>query len=227
MLTGNIFENITEQAQQVEAKWVDVFQELLDASREYTHLDTQHFHALNEKFQSALERLYSDLKSPTLILATTGTTSSGKSTIVNLLCGADLMPRMAQEMSAGVVYINHSPDNKKRHLKIHKTDGAPWECGEWHDLSDDEIRTRLTNVMDSFNKRRGINQPTTPHIELTYPISCFSNESLLKLIGLTQNPEIFHIVKICALTQPSEPMDFAALAACNGTAFLSSGCIYS
>ena len=46
-------------------------------------------------------------------------------------------------------------------------------------------------------------------------------------IGLTQNPEIFRIVKIFTLAQPSEPMDFAVPAACNGTAFLSSGCIYS
>jgi Dynamin family len=187
MLTSNIFENITEQAQQVEAKWADVFQRLLDASHEYTHLDTQHFHALNEKFQSALERFYSDLKSPTLILATTGTTSSGKSTIVNLLCGADLMPRMAGEMSAGVVYINHSPDNKKRHLKIHETNHALWECGEWQDLSDDEIRMRLKDVMDIFNKcktDKKTNQPATPHIELTYPIACFRNKDLLQLTSV-------------------------------------------
>jgi stress response protein SCP2/GTPase Era involved in 16S rRNA processing len=180
---GNIFTHISEQAKQIETHWNDVFQGILEASDDYAHIDKEHLNTLNTKFQSALQRLNSDLESPTLILATTGTTSSGKSTIVNLLCGADLMPRMAQEMSAGVVYIHHSPD-KKRKLKIHQTDGAFWECGEWHDLSDEQIQERLKIVMDGFNQRRGINQPATPHIELTYPIACFNDENLLKLTSI-------------------------------------------
>jgi stress response protein SCP2/energy-coupling factor transporter ATP-binding protein EcfA2 len=180
---GNIFAHIGEQAKQIETHWSAVIQGICDASSDYLHLDKQYFNSLNEKFQSALQRLNADLESPTLILATTGTTSSGKSTIVNLLCGADLMPRMAQEMSAGVVYINHSPDGK-RHLKIHPTDRALWECGEWHDLSDEDIQTHLKTVMDLFNQNRGMNQPATPHIELTYPIACFNNDSLLKLTSV-------------------------------------------
>jgi stress response protein SCP2/GTPase Era involved in 16S rRNA processing len=177
---GNIFAHITEQAKQIETHWAGVFQGILNVSSDYAHIDAEHLYTLNDKFKAALLHLNADLESPTLILATTGTTSSGKSTIVNLLCGADLMPRMAQEMSAGVVYINHSPD-KKRKLKIHQTDGAFWECGEWHNLADDEIQIRLEKVMKSFNDSRGINQPATPHIELTYPIACFSNENFLKL----------------------------------------------
>ncbi|MCX7257277.1 MAG: hypothetical protein NTZ64_11205 [Polaromonas sp.] len=43
----------------------------------------------------------------------------------------------------------------------------------------------------------------------------------LTSIGLTQNSEIFHIVKSKIFKQPSEPMDFAALAACNRIACLS------
>jgi GTPase Era involved in 16S rRNA processing len=185
---NNIFSDLAELAKQIEQHWTTIFQGIFDASVDYPHLDGEHFNALNVKFTAALDRLHSDLQSPTLILATTGTTSSGKSTIVNLLCGADLMPRMAQEMSAGVVYIHHSPDNKN-HLKVHDTEGAKWECGEWHDLSDAEIRDKLTKVMDEFNKSKGINQPATPHIELTYPLACFNNPDLLALSSLPKSTQ--------------------------------------
>ena len=184
----NIFSKLTDHAKQIEQHWTTIYQGICNASEDHPHLDINHFNTLNTKFTTALDRLHSDLQSPTLILATTGTTSSGKSTIVNLLCGADLMPRMAQEMSAGVVYIHHSPDNKN-HLKVHETDGAKWECGEWHDLSDAEIRDKLTKVMDEFNKSKGINQPATPHIELTYPLACFNNPELLALSSLPKSTQ--------------------------------------
>jgi flagellar capping protein FliD len=185
---NNIFTNLAEHAKQIEQHWTSVYQGICGASNDHPHLDMQRFDELNTKFQTALQRLLGDLESPTLILATTGTTSSGKSTIVNLLCGADLMPRMAQEMSAGVVYIHHSSDNK-RYLKVHETDGAPWECGEWYDLSDAEIREKLTKVMDEFNKSKGISQPATPHIELTYPLACFNNPELLALTSLPKSTQ--------------------------------------
>ena len=184
----SIFRKLVEKAQNIEGQWNNIYQGLCAAQTDSPHLDINHFNQLNDKFQAAIHRLYSDLESPTLILATTGTTSSGKSTIVNLLCGADLMPRMAQEMSAGVVYIHHSPDNKK-HLKVHETEGALWECGEWHDLTDAETRDKLTKVMDEFNKSKGINQPATPHIELTYPLACFNNPELLALSSLPKSTQ--------------------------------------
>lgn len=184
----NIFSQLTDHAKQIEQHWTTIYQGICEASEDHPHLDINHFNTLNDKFTAALDRLHSDLQSPTLILATTGTTSSGKSTIVNLLCGADLMPRMSGEMSAGVVYIHHSPDNKK-HLKVHKTDGAKWECGEWHELSDAEIRDKLTKVMDKFNDSKGINQPATPHIELTYPLACFNTPELLALSSLPKSTQ--------------------------------------
>ncbi|SJM94127.1 conserved hypothetical protein [Crenothrix polyspora] len=179
---------MADHANQIEQHWTTIFQGICDASEDHPHLDINHFNTLNDKFNAALDRLHSDLQSPTLILATTGTTSSGKSTIVNLLCGADLMPRMSGEMSAGVVYIHHSSDNEK-HLKVHKTEGALWDCGEWHDLSDVETRDKLTKVMDKFNESKGIKQPATPHIELTYPLACFNNPDLLALSSLPKSTQ--------------------------------------
>ena len=86
------------------------------------------------------------------------------------------MPHMSQEMSAGVVNIKHSPDNK-RYLKVHKTKGALWECGEWYDVSNADIKSKLTKIMDKFNENKGDNQPDTPIIDLTFPIDFFINSS--------------------------------------------------
>ena len=186
--TTNIFNHLFEHSKQIEVHWSTIIENICDVAQEHPHLDIAHFNQLNDKFKIAMERLHNDLQSPTLILATTGTTSSGKSTIINLLCGADLMPRMTQEMSAGVVYIYNSPDNT-RILNIHKTEGALWECDEWRDLSDIEIRTKLTTVMDSFNTNKGIDQLAPPHIELTYPLACFNNPDLLALSNLPKSTQ--------------------------------------
>jgi len=209
---NNIFSHLAEHAEQIEQQWRTIFHGIWSASTYYPHLDTNYFNTLNDKFNAALQRLHSDLKSPTLILATTGTTSSGKSTIVNLLCGADIMPRMALEMSAGVVYIHHSPDNKK-HLKVHETEGALWECGEWHDLTDDEVRKKLTAVMDSFNQNKGINQPATPHIELTYPIACFNNPELLALSNLPKSTQ-FKLMDLPGLRNSQDSTNATVIKSC-------------
>jgi len=63
---------------------------------------------LSSKLDEALSTLVEELRNPTLTLATTGTTSSGKSTLVNLLCGAEIVPVAVSEMSAGAVTIEYS-----------------------------------------------------------------------------------------------------------------------
>ncbi len=208
----NIFSDLAELAKQIEQHWTIVYQGICTAIVDYPHLDTEHFNQLNDKLQNALQRLHHELENPTLILATTGTTSSGKSTIVNLLCGADIMPRMAQEMSAGVVYVHHSTDNK-RHLHIKPTEGALWQCGEWHDLSDADIRDKLTRVMDTFNANKGINQPDTPHIEITYPIACFNNPDLLALSNLPKSTQ-FKLLDLPGLRNSQDNTNAAVIKNC-------------
>ena len=56
--------------------------------KEFSHLDspyTDEFRQHNHNFSQAVNKILTALKTPTLTLATTGTTSSGKSTLVNLL----------------------------------------------------------------------------------------------------------------------------------------------
>lgn len=182
----SIFEQILEKATILEQDWKNLYQHICERQIDYPHITIEYLENLNNKFNDAFIKIQKELKNPILILATTGTTSSGKSTIVNLLCGADIMPRMTQEMSAGVVYIHHSIDGNRK-LNIHQTERALWECGQWNNLSDDQLRERLTKTMDIFNENKGVNQPEPPHIEITYPIACFNNKGLLPLSKIPES----------------------------------------
>lgn len=180
------FVQLTERTHHIERQWNALIQSLVAGCEYSSGLKPEDFYELNAKFTTAVARLRKELETPTLILATTGTTSSGKSTIINLLCGAELMPRMAQEMSAGVVTLHHTT-HKKTCLHIHQTASAKWECGQWHDLSAADILEKITQVMDAFNEHKTEQKLLAPSIELTYPLACFSDSSLLDLSTLPQS----------------------------------------
>ncbi|NMG60530.1 GTPase [Geitlerinema sp. P-1104] len=131
---------------------------------------------LSDGLDAALQRLLHDLSHPTLTLATTGTTSSGKSSLVNLLCGAEIMPVAVSEMSAGIVTIEHGPE---RLLVIPQTPDATWECGEWRGLSDSEFQNRLHDVMLKFIDTRE-RQPdlSSPQFYIRYPFRIASELQL-------------------------------------------------
>ncbi|MCC7542073.1 MAG: dynamin family protein [Deltaproteobacteria bacterium] len=102
--------------------------------------------------QQAVDALRDAVERPTVIIATTGTTSSGKSTLVNFLCGARLLPAAVQEKSAGTVIIEH--DSIARQLVVEPTSGATWELGEFEVASADELRARLERVMNRSREMR-------------------------------------------------------------------------
>lgn len=179
------FAKVRSHVLQMQSSWDSFYQQLSQLESPYG----EEFRKHNSDFSRAVDKILTAIETPTLTLATTGTTSSGKSTLVNLLCGADIMPRMAGEMSAGIVTIKHSA-NGKRLLKIEKTPGASWECGEWKNLSDNDIRDRLTKTMDTFNKEKQKRELSSPIIELTYPITCFfPNAGMLDLGDLPANTQ--------------------------------------
>lgn len=138
---------------------------------------------LSDKLETALTQLVYELQNPTLTLATTGTTSSGKSTLVNLLCGAEIVPVAVSEMSAGAVTIEY---NTEKSLIIHETPGALWECGEWRGISDDKIYQRLYQAMISYIENRET-QPNLacPQSTITYPFRLLK-ESQLQLPKATR-----------------------------------------
>ncbi|MFZ1025116.1 MAG: dynamin family protein [Limnoraphis robusta] len=104
-----------------------------------------------DKFRQAHQEALRRLDSPNLSIATIGTTSSGKSTVVNALIGREVAPTEAQEMSAGVLTLRHSNERK---LIIKATEGATWETGEWEGLSDEDLYNRIRNVMISYHQMR-------------------------------------------------------------------------
>ena len=135
---------------------------------------------LTDKLNQATNTLCDGLEKPTLTLATTGTTSSGKSTLVNLLCGVELMPVSVQEMSAGIVTIEYS-DQKA--IRIDKTAGAQWECGTWYNVSNEDIYSHLESVMTTYRNIRegGESGVACPQSTIYYPFRLISEVGLLDL----------------------------------------------
>jgi len=97
--------------------------------------------------QDARKRFIHEMEPPEVVLAVTGSTSSGKSSLVNLLCGSSIMPVGVGNMKAGVVTIHHAP---KRQLWIRPTEGANWACGAMPELTSAECSSKemLDQVID-------------------------------------------------------------------------------
>jgi GTPase Era involved in 16S rRNA processing len=103
----------------------------------------------NEELSLAVAKIRQMAERPEVRIAATGTTSSGKSTLLNMLIGDDLLPTAVEEKSAGVVSVEHHPD--LRQMVVEMTPGATWETGCWGDgLSTDAVRERLHSVMDQY-----------------------------------------------------------------------------
>ncbi|NEP57763.1 MAG: GTPase [Symploca sp. SIO2G7] len=182
-----IFEEVEERARSLTKYWNNFYTEISQHLPETYHPEVKE---LSSKLEKALAKLVSELHNPTLTLATTGTTSSGKSTLVNLLCGAEIVPVAVSEMSAGVVTVEYSEETS---LVIRETPGAEWDCGEWHGISEEEIYQRLYQVMISYidNRERQPNL-ACPQSVIKYPFR------LLKELDL----ELPQGTKVCLMDLP-------------------------
>lgn len=123
-----------------------------------------------QKYEESKERL----AKPNFRIATIGTTSAGKSTIVNALIGRRIAPIEAGEMSGGVLRLQHS---EQPHLLIEKTPDAAWETGEWSGLSDQEFYDRIKNVMQQYHRARRQREYNAPQITASLPLlpACIPN----------------------------------------------------
>ena len=168
-----VFEEVELQAKVLSNYWHDFYSEVSQHLPESYQPEMQE---LSAKLGEALENLIGELHNPTLTLATTGTTSSGKSTLVNLLCGAEIVPVAVSEMSAGVVTIEYS---EEKSLMIHETPGAEWECGEWRGIHEDEICQRLYNVMISYiDNRKKHTDLACPQSVIRFPFRLLKESNL-------------------------------------------------
>lgn len=168
-----VFEEIELKAKLLAQYWNNFHTEISQHLPETYQPEIQE---LSHNLKKALTQLIHELQNPTLTLATTGTTSSGKSTLVNLLCGAEIVPVAVSEMSAGAVTIKYS---QEKSLIIHETPGALWECGEWKGISEDRIYQRLYQVMISYIENRE-KQPNLacPQSTISYPFRLLQQSQL-------------------------------------------------
>ena len=111
-----VFQAVENKANLLAGYWDNFKTEIIQHLPESYHAKIDE---LSSNLEKALETLVDGLRHPTLILATTGTTSSGKSTLVNFLCGADIVPTAVSEMSAGAVTIEY---NQEKGLIIASSD---------------------------------------------------------------------------------------------------------
>ena len=168
-----IFEDVEFKAKLLDKCWKNFSTEI---SQHLPDTYQPEIQELSNKLDEALSKLVDDIRNPTLTLATTGTTSSGKSTLVNLLCGAEIVPVAVSEMSAGAVTIGYS---EEKSLIIHETPGALWECGEWSNITDEEIYQRLYQVMINYIDNRLKNPKLAcPQSTIYYPFRLLKESKL-------------------------------------------------
>jgi hypothetical protein len=156
-------------------KWRFVAEEILQLSRtfrtavghtSYLQLTSGLDEAVKE-LGTAISRFEDSAKSPEVVIATTGTTSSGKSTLANLLIGEALLPKAVQEMSAGVVTIQH--DNRIHKLIVSETRGATWPTGTWETNSAEDVQKRLESTMQAYRDILG-DESGVAHTQVDPPL---------------------------------------------------------
>ena len=168
-----VFEEVESQATALSDYWDNFYSEIFDYLPPSNQREIQD---LKIRLAQARIDLITELHYPVLTIATTGTTSSGKSTLVNMLCGAAIVPVAVEEKSAGVVTIEYS---EEKSLEISNTSGATWECGQWTGIEDKEIYKRLDEVMKSYIAGREHNPSLScPQVFIRFPFRLLKESNL-------------------------------------------------
>lgn len=120
-----------------------------------------------DRFRAARQEAAERLAAPRLLLATVGTTSSGKSTFVNALAGRTLAPIEAGEMSGGVLSLQHA---SARLLHVQSADDEQWEGGSWHGITDADAYARVQGVMKAYHSARKEKDVAAPRVTFHGPL---------------------------------------------------------
>lgn len=116
----------------------------------------------------ALTGFSAELARPVVRVAATGATSSAKSSLLNFLCGEELLPTDAQEKSAGATRVR---DAEKPALFVRPTEGAVWATGGVAVNSAAEIRAGLEEAMDRYREEtRAGRRIAAPEFVVEYPL---------------------------------------------------------
>ena len=156
----------------------------------------EEYNKLSKKIDDAINRLMH----PYLSLATIGTTSAGKSTIVNALAGRKIAPMEAKETSAGMLKLTPSDTTS---LKIDKSDY--WEFGTYDNLTDKEAYRIISEIFEKYFKIKTL--VPAPSIEVAGPLLWSKHP---ELIGLPENLS-FQFVDLPGLKTVDDPRNMPVI----------------
>ncbi|WP_243438183.1 dynamin family protein [Fundidesulfovibrio soli] len=125
------------------AKWC----ELEKLCQEHGFFDEFDFSGLSPD-SGKLSKIYEFLSCPPLTLTVAGTTSSGKSTVLNMMLKAQLLPSDPREMSAGIVEIVDSKTTEFECYYDLKIDENSAPFLKYHDISQDDVCKNLEIYMN-------------------------------------------------------------------------------
>lgn len=104
------------------------------------------------------------LENPLITIATVGTTTSGKSTILNAFTGRDIAPCNIDEMSAGI--LTFTPSETENKMVISKSAEGYWDGKTIKDASDDDMRTEIERIFNTYKSKKSKRECTAPKIEV-------------------------------------------------------------
>jgi len=116
---------------------------------------------------NSMDKVYADLQKPRLKLAFVGTTSAGKSTLVNGLIGEEIAPMERGQMSAGVLRIQNGKDMV---MEVHETKNMEWGKGRYDVHSAKDIYDKNMEIMEKYHNAEKENVEA-PRIDITLPIA--------------------------------------------------------
>lgn len=117
-----------------------------------------------KEFLKESDETLSRLKNPMITIATVGTTTSGKSTILNGFTGRDIAPCNIDEMSAGI--LTFTPSETENKLIVKESPEGYWFGKTYQNMSDDNMRTEIERIFGIYKSKKTNRVCSAPQIEV-------------------------------------------------------------
>lgn len=117
-----------------------------------------------KEFLKESDETLSRLKTPMITIATVGTTTSGKSTILNGFTGRDIAPCNIDEMSAGI--LTFTPSETENKLIVKESPEGYWFGKTYQNMSDDNMRTEIERIFGIYKSKKTNRVCSAPQIEV-------------------------------------------------------------